>query len=479
MSEYLIQDTTLSAIADAIRDKTGSTDAILTTQMSSMISSIQTGSSAVEENPILYTRFYDYDGTLKYEYTLDELKNLSVLPDPPSHDEENLVSQGWNWSLDDLKNLSIPMDVAALYTSTDGSTKLYITLTEGDDLTVSVTVNSSVANVGYIDFGDGSNSSDITGSGINTISHTYTSTGEYVISIFRTDTTGYIRLGSHAANDTETTGKCLSSNTILTKIVTGHARYGKYAFCNNTKLKSVVVPAYIGFTSNNSTFKGCSSLSFFCTSSADTAIGMHGLENCSSLKALSLASISGNLEAYMCMGCTSLERLCLSSSSSNFNIVVEGLCKGCTRLKNVYLTENITSVSSYSFLGCSKLEEVSNFSNLKSIGGSAFSGCIRLKVSKISSYVSNLSNSVFSNCYSLSITEIPESIKTIKDFAFKSSYYSAHVVTFKGTPTSISSNAFDSCYGLDTINVPWSEGAVANAPWGAINATINYDYTGE
>lgn len=25
----------------------------------------------------------------------------------------------------------------------------------------------------------------------------------------------------------------------------------------------------------------------------------------------------------------------------------------------------------------------------------------------------------------------------------------------------------------------YTEGAVANAPWGAINATITYDYTGE
>lgn len=52
-------------------------------------------------------------------------------------------------------------------------------------------------------------------------------------------------------------------------------------------------------------------------------------------------------------------------------------------------------------------------------------------------------------------------------------------ITFKGTPTSISSVAFQDCPRLATINVPWSEGAVANAPWGATNATINYNYTGE
>ena len=37
---------------------------------------------------------------------------------------------------------------------------------------------------------------------------------------------------------------------------------------------------------------------------------------------------------------------------------------------------------------------------------------------------------------------------------------------------------FQGCTNLKTINVPWVSGAVANAPWGATNATINYNYTG-
>lgn len=52
-------------------------------------------------------------------------------------------------------------------------------------------------------------------------------------------------------------------------------------------------------------------------------------------------------------------------------------------------------------------------------------------------------------------------------------------VTFKGTPTSIDNMAFVDALSLTTINVPWSEGEVAGAPWGATNATINYNYTGE
>lgn len=51
-------------------------------------------------------------------------------------------------------------------------------------------------------------------------------------------------------------------------------------------------------------------------------------------------------------------------------------------------------------------------------------------------------------------------------------------VTFKGTPTLLHAYCFFDCKNLLTINVPWAEGEVSGAPWGATNATINYNYTG-
>ena len=70
---------------------------------------------------------------------------------------------------------------------------------------------------------------------------------------------------------------------------------------------------------------------------------------------------------------------------------------------------------------------------------------------------------------------IPATVTSLVDYTF----YRADnliVLTFEGTPESIESYALSS--SLTTINVPWAEGAVANAPWGATNATINYNYTG-
>ena len=49
-------------------------------------------------------------------------------------------------------------------------------------------------------------------------------------------------------------------------------------------------------------------------------------------------------------------------------------------------------------------------------------------------------------------------------------------ITFSSGITSIHTQVFDNNPNLTIINVPWLEGEIANAPWGTINATINYNY---
>ena len=87
-------------------------------------------------------------------------------------------------------------------------------------------------------------------------------------------------------------------------------------------------------------------------------------------------------------------------------------------------------------------------------------------------------NYQFYNCSKLALTSLPSGITYIGNCAFDNCTGLTNI-TFQGTPSNINSSAFNSCPNLTTINVPWAEGAVANAPWGATNATINYNYTGE
>lgn len=58
-------------------------------------------------------------------------------------------------------------------------------------------------------------------------------------------------------------------------------------------------------------------------------------------------------------------------------------------------------------------------------------------------------------------------------------YLGSLSLTFRSTPSSIANNAFGACSGLTTIHVPWASGAVADAPWGATNAVIHYNDSGE
>ena len=78
---------------------------------------------------------------------------------------------------------------------------------------------------------------------------------------------------------------------------------------------------------------------------------------------------------------------------------------------------------------------------------------------------------------SLALTSLPAGLTMIGNYAF-ANCRGLTSITFEGTPKSIG-NCFGNCPNLTTINVPWAEGAISGAPWGATNATINYNYTGE
>jgi hypothetical protein len=99
MANYIVTDTELTSIADAIRAK-GGTSATLSypNGFVSAIGDISTGSASVAKNDVT---FYDYDGTILYSYSAADFANLSALPANPTH--RGLTAQGWNWSLADAK----------------------------------------------------------------------------------------------------------------------------------------------------------------------------------------------------------------------------------------------------------------------------------------------------------------------------------------------------------------------------------------
>ena len=97
-------------------------------------------------------------------------------------------------------------------------------------------------------------------------------------------------------------------------------------------------------------------------------------------------------------------------------------------------------------------------------------------ITELPSGITKIRSYAFQGNTDLSLTSLPNTVISIGRNAFDHCT-GLTTLTFKGTPRDISSSAFSGCDNLTTINVPWAEGAVANAPWGATNATIHYNTT--
>mgnify|MGYP003419637108 CR=1 FL=1 len=190
-------DADLTTVANAIRTRGGTSDTLsFPSGMASAVLAIPSGGGGGTAG-FVYPKdinFYDYDGVLLESWTLAELQTKTALPDYPTH--AGLTSQGWNWTLEALKATNRKMNVGATYVTDDGSTRLYITIDVLGRTTIPLYFSQTVANDVVIDWGDGSATETVEGTGAVNTSHTYTSVGDFVIKL--KSTTGTMTLGDTA-----------------------------------------------------------------------------------------------------------------------------------------------------------------------------------------------------------------------------------------------------------------------------------------
>lgn len=138
-----------------------------------------------------------------------------------------------------------------------------------------------------------------------------------------------------------------------------------------------------------------------------------------------------------------------SAESGSVKNIDEYAFQQCTNLKKISFP-NIESIGNYAFLGCSALTEVADMTLIHHTWYQCFDGAGLTEFP----YMPNLKyimNS-FSNC--LGLTKVCVHSTVMKEILNKS---------------------FNGCTNLTDIYVPWAEGAIGNAPWGATNATIHYN----
>lgn len=364
MADYVVSDTGLSAIADAIRAKTGDTASI--SYYSGFVDAIGSitggGATVIPQSDV---NFYDYDGTVIASYTAAEFASLSAMPDNPSHD--GLTAQGWNWALSDAKAYVAAygkLEIGQMYITDDGKTRIYIHLEERLSLTLGLGVNGTVD----VDWGDGTSHSTITGTSIDTkktASHTYSAAGDYVIKL---SVTGSMKFFGQYS-DTYLFDAYMRGIVGKIEIGSGVTVIGVNAFYQCTGLAHISLPSGI-IEIQNYAFGYTPRIEAVIVPNTVTTIGKSVWYD-SRLKRISIPKSVTSIDKQAFYSSVVLERITLPSTLTS--IPEHFRYYGYSAKTIVVLADGITSIDSNAFAYCFGLEKVVIPSTVTSIGAGAFS----------------------------------------------------------------------------------------------------------
>ena len=239
------------------------------------------GSSSASPNDV---NFYDYDGTIVASYSLSEAQSLTALPDGPTH--SGLTFQGWNYTLEKVKAFTHPMNVGAMYITDDGKTRLHIRIAAEGRMNVPLYISQTVANGVTIDWGDGSATETLAGTGnVNTM-HTYASIGNYTITLDPVDGCK-LGLGSNSSSycvmgSTSNNGKVYCNLLQAVNIGKNVTSIGSNAFQYCFSLASITIPDGVTSIDSNA-FSICASLASITIPDGVTSIGNNAFSDCSGM----------------------------------------------------------------------------------------------------------------------------------------------------------------------------------------------------
>lgn len=367
---------------------------------------VSTGDESVTVSP-KDVNFYDYDGTLLYSYTVEEAQALTSLPILPI--QEGLICQGWNYDLETIKAHNRALNIGATYITDDGKTRLYIKIAAEGRMTVPLYFSQTVANSVVIDWGDGSATETVDGTGNVNTTHTYASIGDYVISLDVAD------------------GCTLSLGGTSSYCVMGSNSKGGEVYCSMLQKveigRDVILKSYA--------FDSCTSLALISMPNSITFSGYYIFQSCYSLTSVIIPNCITKIEPYTFEYCYSLVFVSIPNSVLNF--------------------------SSNSFNRCQALASISMPDSVSKLEDSVFTACYALAPVSLSNGMTKIGASTFSNCYSLASISIPNSVASIGNYAFQDCTGVAfYDFTSHTTVPTIQSTTFKSIPSDCQIRVPAS-----------------------
>ena len=357
--------------------------------------------------------FYDYDGTCVHAYTVEEAQALSELPAGPEHD--GLVFQGWNWSLEGVKGLTRAMNIGAMYTPDDGTTRLYITLQEGrTSPMLGVGVNGTVT----VDWGDGTEPDVLTGTSTSTVkwtpNHAYAAPGDYVIRL-TVD-------GEMAINGQTTANKY---SELL--------RHTESADSRNVVYQNALLRLEIG---NNVTF------------------GKSALYKCLSVSSVNIPNSMADIAFGVFRGCKSLRHVTIPKNANDIGAYA---FSGCYSIATIAFPENISSIGNDSFSDCYSLLNATLPSSVKdSLNNVKFSKCTSITNLDLPDGKTELSVYTLNECHALANVKIPGTVASVTIYAVYNCTGLAFIdfTDCAAVPTMANSNALSGLPSDCEIRVP-------------------------
>ncbi len=341
------------------------------------------GSGGGDTNPTAVSKavnFIDFDGTIRYSYTLDEVAALTALPPLPTHD--GLVCQGWNWTLADIKALGRDVTVGAMYITDDGKTRIYIHLEEGrTSPLLGCCPNGTVT----VDWGDGTTPDTLTGTSTGIVkwtpTHNYAAPGDYVIKLTVDGSMAfYGTTGSNQGSGilrytsaSDARNQVYQNATQKVEIGNGVTSIRDNVFYRCNSLSSITIPN--GVTSiGSSVFVRCFPLSSITIPNGVTSIGGSPFYGCNSLSSITIPNGVTSIGSNAFYDCNSLSSITIPSSVTSIR---DNAFYDCYSLSSITIPSSVTSIKPYAFYSCSgiKFYDFSAATSVPTLGNAnAFTG---------------------------------------------------------------------------------------------------------
>lgn len=362
----------LTDVADAIREKKGTTEKINPQNFSEEIRGIESG--GVVEKEYKDVNFFDYDGTILFSYTWEEAEQLTEMPTPPANLHKGLLFEGWNYTLEEMKAQGDYADIGALYMTDNGRTRLI-----GDYVgETTLYLRQSKPNGITIYWGDGTH--DISGEDlVFYISHHYENPVSTTIELESIEESDIGLKSTYLLVKEINAG----NNLILERCFNGFTKCTKLSMNTEVRLDIVGLDTakLLYFVSSPKHYGG----SHYVQSSAIEGISLH-------------PNISINDSTLY--NVSSLRRLVIPATKGN--------------TYNTSLTDKFPLALSLRMAKNSPNPPIKVEKNTIMLGDKVFKGCM---ASEIPSYATSIGDYVFQNSYIGSIS-IPDSVTSIGKSAF-------------------------------------------------------------